>query len=70
MQYPQKYQAKKSDEFLGSKGGSANSTMSGSQSFRGSFMIPVTMLIMQCDVCRKTGSYISCKTEFVTVKKV
>jgi hypothetical protein len=31
---------------LGSEGGNPNSTMSGSQSFRGSFMIPVTTLIM------------------------
>jgi hypothetical protein len=44
--------------------------MSGSQSFRGSFMIPVTTLIMQCDVCRKAGPDIDGKTEFVTVKKV
>ena len=44
--------------------------MSGSQSFRGSFMIPVTTLIMWCDVCRKAGPYIVGKTEFVTVNKV
>ena len=43
--------------------------MSGIQSFRGSFMIPVTTLIMRCDVCRKAGPYIAGKTEFVTVKK-
>jgi hypothetical protein len=53
-----------------SKVESANSTMSGSQSFRGSFMIPVTTLIMQCDVCRKAGPDIACKTKFVTVNKV
>ena len=46
----------------------ANSMMSGS--FRGSFMIPVTTLIMQCDVCRKAGPDIAGKTEFGTVKKV
>jgi hypothetical protein len=33
-------------------------------------MIPVTTLIMQCDVCRKAGPDIAGKTEFVTVKKV
>jgi hypothetical protein len=45
--------------------------MSGSQSFRGSFMIPVTTLIMyqQCDVCRKAGPDIAGKTKFVSVKK-
>ena len=50
---------------------SANFTMSGSQSFRGSFMIPVTTLIMyqQCDVCRKAGPDIAGKTKFVSVKK-
>jgi hypothetical protein len=47
MQYPQKYQAKKGMKFRVLKVESANSTMSGSQSFRGSFMIPlpVTTLI-------------------------
>ena len=49
---------------------SANSMMSGSQSFRGSFMIPVTTLIMQCDVYRQAGPDIAGKTEFVNVKKV
>ena len=44
--------------------------VSGIQSFRGSFMIPVTTLIMQCDVCRKAGSDIAGKAEFFTVKKV
>ena len=43
--------------------------MSGSQNFDGSSMIPVTTLIMQCDVCRKEGSDIAGKTEFVTGKK-
>ena len=41
-------------------------------SFRGSFMIPVlavTMVIMQCDICRKAGPDIAGKTDFVTVKK-
>ena len=46
MQYPRKYQAKKVMKFRVLKVESANSTMSGSQSFRGSFMIPVTTLIM------------------------
>ena len=46
MQYPQKYQAKKVIKFQVLKVESANSTMSGSQSVRGSFMIPVTTLIM------------------------
>jgi hypothetical protein len=40
------YQAKKVMKFRVLKVESANSTMSGSQSFRGSFMIPVTTLIM------------------------
>ena len=44
MQYPQKYQVKKVMNFWVLKVESANSTMSGS--FRGSFMIPVTTLIM------------------------
>jgi hypothetical protein len=46
MQYPRKYQAKKVMKFRVLKVESANSTMSWSQSFRGSFMIPVTTLIM------------------------
>ena len=49
MQYSQKYQAKKSDAVSVSKAvkvESTNSTMSRSQSFRGSFMILVTTLIM------------------------
>jgi hypothetical protein len=33
-------------------------------------MIPVTTLIMQCDVCRKAGPDIAGKTEFVTVKSL
>ena len=33
-------------------------------------MIPVTMLIMQCDVRGKADSDIAGKTKFVTVKKV
>ena len=70
MQYPRKYQAKKVMKFRVLKEESANSMMSGIQSFHGSFMIPVTMLIMQCDVCRKAGPDIAGKTEFVTVKKV
>jgi hypothetical protein len=37
MQYPQKYQAKKVIKFQVLKVESANSTMSGSQSVRGSF---------------------------------
>ena len=70
MQYPRKYQAKKVMKFRVLKVESANSTMSGGQSFRGSFMIPVTTLIMQCDVCRKAGpDIIAGKTEFVAVKK-
>ena len=32
-------------------------------------MIPVTTLIMQCDVYRKVGPDIAGKTELVTVKK-
>ena len=70
MQYPRKYQAKKAMKFLVLKVESANSTMSGSKSFHGSFMIPVATLIMQCDVCRRAGPDIASKTEFVTVKKV
>jgi hypothetical protein len=46
MQYPRKYQAKKAMKFLVLKVESANSTMSGSKSFHGSFMIPVATLIM------------------------
>jgi hypothetical protein len=48
MQYPQRYQAKKVMKFRVLKAESANSMMSGSQSFHGSFMIPlpVTTLIM------------------------
>jgi hypothetical protein len=46
IQYSQKYQAKKVMKFRVLKVESANSTMSGSQSVRGSFMIPVTTLIM------------------------
>jgi hypothetical protein len=46
MQYPRKYQAKKVMKFQVLKVESIDSTMSGSKSFRGSFMIPVTMLIM------------------------
>ena len=42
MQYTRKYQAKKVMKFRILKVKSANSAMSGSQSFRGSFMIPVT----------------------------
>ena len=45
-----------------------NSTMSGSQSFCGLFMIPV-LSVMHCDVCRKAGPDITSKTEFVTGKK-
>ena len=41
MQYPRKYQAKKVMKFRVLKVESTNFTMSGSQSFRGSFMIPV-----------------------------
>jgi hypothetical protein len=41
-----KMQAKKVMKFRVLKVESANSTMSGSQSFCGSFMIPVTTLIM------------------------
>jgi hypothetical protein len=40
------YQAKKVMKFWVLRVERANSMMSGSQSFRGSFMIPVTMLIM------------------------
>jgi hypothetical protein len=40
-------------KFLVLKVESTNSTMSRIQSFHGSFMIPVTTLIMQCDVCKK-----------------
>ena len=69
MQYPQKYQAKKSDEVPGSKGGKRKFHNVWKSSFRGSFMIPVTMLIMQCDVCRKADPDIAGKTK-VTVKKV
>jgi hypothetical protein len=39
IQYPQKYQAKKVMKFRVLKVETANSTMSGSQSFRGSFKI-------------------------------
>ena len=41
----------------GSKAVSVNSKMSGSQSFRGLCMIPVTMLctFLYCDNCRKAG---------------
>jgi hypothetical protein len=46
IQYPQKYQVKKVMKFQVLKVESANSTMSGSQSICGSFMIPVTTLIM------------------------
>ena len=51
---------------------SANSTMSRSLSQCDSFMIPVTTLIMQCDVRArgKESSDIAGKTEFVNVKKV
>ena len=38
----------------GSKAESVNSKMSGSRSFRGPCMIPVTY-VMHCDFCRKTG---------------
>ena len=69
MQYPQKHKAKKVIKFWVLKVENANSTMSGSQSLRGSFMIPVTTLFMQCDVCRKADPDIAGKTEFVTVKK-
>jgi hypothetical protein len=41
MQYLQKYRAKKVMKFQVLKVEITNSTMSGSQSFRGSFMIPV-----------------------------
>ena len=50
MQYPRKYQAKKVMKFRVLNVESAHSTMSGSQSFRGSFMIPVTTLINLCSV--------------------
>jgi hypothetical protein len=43
MQYPRKYQAKKVMKFQVLKVESIDSTMSGSKSFRGSFMIPVTV---------------------------
>jgi hypothetical protein len=46
MQYLRKYQAKTVMKFRVLMVESANFTMSGSRSFRGSFMIPVTMLIM------------------------
>jgi hypothetical protein len=46
VQYPQKYQVKKVMKFQVLKVESANSTMSGSQSICGLFMIPVTTLIM------------------------
>jgi len=39
MQYPRKYQAKKVMKFWVLKVESTNSTMSGSQSFRGSFKL-------------------------------
>ena len=68
MQYPWKYQAKKVMKFRVLKVESANSMMSGSKSFCGTFMIPVTMLIMKCDVCRKAGPHIAGKTKFATVK--
>ena len=38
----------------GSKAVSVNSKMSGSQSFRGPCIIPVTY-VMHCDFCRKAG---------------
>jgi hypothetical protein len=41
-----------------------NSRISGSQSFCGPFMIPVTTFIY-CDVCRKAGQDITGKTKFV-----
>ena len=69
MQYPWKYQAKKSDEVSGSKGGKCKFHKVWKSKFPGLFMIPVTTLIMQCDVYRKACSDIASKTEFVTVKK-
>ena len=40
----------------GSKAESVNSKMSGSRSFRGLCMIPITSLCtMYCDFCRKAG---------------
>ena len=40
----------------GSKAESVNSKMSGSRSFRGSCMIPVTTFLY-CDFCRKAGPH-------------
>ena len=46
MQYPVKYQAKKSDEVSGSKGGKCKFHKVWKSKFPGLFMIPVTTLIM------------------------
>ena len=70
MQYPRKYQVKKSDEVSGSKGGKRKFDDVWKSSFRGSLMIPITTLwLMHCYVCRKAGPDIADNTEFATVKK-
>jgi hypothetical protein len=66
MQHRQKYEAKIVMKVLvlKLKIKCVNSRISGSQSFCGSFMIPVTTFIY-CDVCRKAGQDITGKTKFV-----
>jgi hypothetical protein len=70
-QHRWKYQAKILMKVQVLKLKSVNSKLCGSQSFRGSLVIyDSNNDVMYCYVCRKAGSAIAGKTEFVDGKKV